>query len=114
MFFSFSGVAKGKQPRSIDDTLNPLSDVTVVRGRVKSESKPETFNQLWTSEEQRRLEQLLVEFPPERVEARRYRKIADKLGTKTLTQVNNYALNLALAFFIISFYPFRENLKHFA
>jgi len=59
----------------------------LVRGRLKDEQKPETFNQLWTTEEQRKLEELLIEFPPERIEARRYRKIADRLGTKTLQQV---------------------------
>lgn len=34
--------------------LVPSDADTVVRGRVKSESKPETFNQLWTAEEQKR------------------------------------------------------------
>ena len=71
-----------------DRPAESLTDgVVVVRGRVKSDSKPETFNQMCTSEEKRRLEGMLVEFPPERVEARRYRKIAEKLGTKTLQQV---------------------------
>ncbi|KAF6024988.1 hypothetical protein EB796_016701 [Bugula neritina] len=41
----------------------------LVRGRLKDEQKPETFNQLWTTEEQRKLEELLIEFPPERIEA---------------------------------------------
>ena len=58
-----------------------------VRGRLKTDTKSDTFNQLWTSEEQRRLEQLLLEFPPERVESRRFKKIADKLATKSLSQV---------------------------
>jgi len=44
-------------------------------------------SQLWTSDEQKRLEELLIEFPPERISSRRYRKIAEKLGTKTLQQV---------------------------
>lgn len=49
--------------------------------------KPETFNKPWTVEEQLRLEELLVEFPPERNESNRYRKIAEALGTRNLRQV---------------------------
>lgn len=36
--------------------------------------------QLWTAEEQLRLEELLVEFPPETNENSRWRKIAKALG----------------------------------
>ena len=32
----------------------------LVRGREFNQKKPETFNQLWTPEEQKRLEELLV------------------------------------------------------
>jgi hypothetical protein len=35
---------------------------------------------LWTAEEQRRLEELLIEYPPEEVESRRWQKIAAALG----------------------------------
>jgi len=49
--------------------------------------KPETFKKPWTVEEQLRLEELLIEFPPERNESNRYRKIADALGTRNLRQV---------------------------
>ncbi|XP_050521868.1 ZZ-type zinc finger-containing protein 3 [Daktulosphaira vitifoliae] len=49
--------------------------------------KPETFNKPWTVEEQLRLEELLVEYPPERNESNRYRKIAEALGTRNLRQV---------------------------
>lgn len=59
----------------------------VVRGRLKEEHKPETFNVLWTAEEQSRLEELLLKFPPERVEARRWEKIARALGNRTTQQV---------------------------
>lgn len=52
-----------------------------MRGRVFDESKPETFNQLWTIEEQRRLEELLIEYPPEEIEMRRWTKIANALGS---------------------------------
>lgn len=49
--------------------------------------KPETFNKPWTVEEQLRLEELLVEYPPERNESNRYRKISEALGTRNLRQV---------------------------
>ena len=62
-------------------------DVPLVRGRVKRDGRPTTFNQLWTAEEQRRLEQLLLEHPPEEVEARRWDKIARALTNRTAQQV---------------------------
>lgn len=49
--------------------------------------KHETFKKPWTVEEQLRLEELLVEYPPERNESNRYRKIAEALGTRNLRQV---------------------------
>ncbi|KAK6627453.1 hypothetical protein RUM44_009930 [Polyplax serrata] len=64
-------------------------DVIKVRGRVYDNSKPITFNQLWTLEEQLRLEELLVKFPPEKNETRRYMKIAEALGNRTVTQVTS-------------------------
>jgi hypothetical protein len=36
--------------------------------------------QRWTTEEQKRLEELLQIYPPEPVEMRRFKKIADALG----------------------------------
>lgn len=59
----------------------------IVRGRTFDQTKPETFNQLWTCEEQRRLEELLIEYPPEPVEMRRFAKIARALGNRTVRQV---------------------------
>ncbi|KAG5285529.1 hypothetical protein AALO_G00004410 [Alosa alosa] len=59
----------------------------MIRGRVCHQNKPDTFNQLWTVEEQKKLEQLLVKFPPEEVEAKRWQKIADALGNRTAKQV---------------------------
>lgn len=61
----------------------------LVRGRAFDESKPETFNQLWTIEEQKRLEELLVKYPPEEVEMRRWTKIANALGNRTPKQVSS-------------------------
>ncbi|XP_011142646.1 ZZ-type zinc finger-containing protein 3 isoform X2 [Harpegnathos saltator] len=61
----------------------------LVRGRAFDQTKPETFNQLWTYEEQKRLEELLVEYPPEEVEMRRWTKIAKALGNRTPKQVSS-------------------------
>ncbi|KAH3802129.1 hypothetical protein DPMN_155799 [Dreissena polymorpha] len=68
----------------------------VIRGRVKTEEKPLTFNQLWTTEEQKRLEELLIQFPPEEIEARRFQKIAAALGNRTTLQsrVQKYFIKL--------------------
>lgn len=63
-----------------------VKDITV-RGRIFDQTKPETFNQLWTSDEQRRLEELLIEYPPEPIEMRRFAKIARALGNRTTKQV---------------------------
>ena len=52
-------------------------------------SKPQTFNQPWTGEEQRRLEELLVEYPSEEVEMERWKKIATCLGNRTPIQVQS-------------------------
>ncbi|XP_027004446.2 ZZ-type zinc finger-containing protein 3 isoform X3 [Tachysurus fulvidraco] len=59
----------------------------LIRGRPYHQNKPETFNQLWTVEEQKKLEQLLLKFPPEEVESKRWQKIADELGNRTAKQV---------------------------
>ncbi|XP_071368897.1 ZZ-type zinc finger-containing protein 3-like isoform X3 [Centroberyx affinis] len=59
----------------------------MIRGRLCHSSKPDTFNQLWTVEEQKKLEQLLLKFPPEEVESKRWQKIADELGNRTAKQV---------------------------
>ncbi|XP_063284016.1 ZZ-type zinc finger-containing protein 3 [Pelobates fuscus] len=58
-----------------------------IRGRLCAESKLGTFNQLWTIEEQKKLEQLLLKFPPEEVESKRWQKIADELGNRSAKQV---------------------------
>ncbi|CAH0722321.1 unnamed protein product, partial [Brenthis ino] len=67
--------------------ITELESSIKVRGRKFTDSKPETFNQLWSCEEQKRLEELLEIYPEEPVEARRYKKIADALGTRTPIQV---------------------------
>lgn len=85
-----------KDGESISYSVLPLSDgpegstssrPQMIRGRLCDETKPETFNQLWTVEEQKKLEQLLLKYPPEEVESRRWQKIADELGNRTAKQV---------------------------
>ncbi|XP_053326041.1 ZZ-type zinc finger-containing protein 3 [Spea bombifrons] len=87
---------EGKDRESSSYSMLPQSDgqecstshgSQQVRGRQPTEHKPGTFNQLWTVEEQKKLEQLLLKFPPEEVESRRWQKIADELGNRTAKQV---------------------------
>ncbi|XP_054709973.1 ZZ-type zinc finger-containing protein 3-like [Uloborus diversus] len=52
-----------------------------------NETKSSKLNQYWTAEEQKRLEELLVQFPPEEVETRRWEKIANCLENRTPIQV---------------------------
>ena len=49
------------------ETCRDRDGKLLVRGREFNQKKPETFNQLWTPEEQKRLEELLVTHPPEQV-----------------------------------------------
>ncbi|XP_059545128.1 ZZ-type zinc finger-containing protein 3 isoform X2 [Myotis daubentonii] len=90
-----------KDGESLSYSMLPLSDgpegsssrpqalfyMQMIRGRLCDDTKPETFNQLWTVEEQKKLEQLLLKYPPEEVESRRWQKIADELGNRTAKQV---------------------------
>jgi len=59
----------------------------VVRGRVFTPSKPRSFNKLWSPEEQKKLEDLLLKYPHEKVAAHRWEKIAKALGSRTPKQV---------------------------
>jgi hypothetical protein len=61
----------------------------LVRGRIFDENKPKTFNQPWAAEEQKRLEELLVQFPSEDVEMERWKKVAAALGNRTAVQVQS-------------------------
>ena len=54
------------------------------------EKNVRNYNKPWTVEEQRQLEELLLEFQPEDNEAARWRKIATKLGTRTPLQVQSH------------------------
>ncbi|XP_044010407.1 ZZ-type zinc finger-containing protein 3 [Aphidius gifuensis] len=61
----------------------------LVRGRIFDDSKPETFNQPWTDEEQMRLDRLLEKYPEETIQMRRWTKIANELGNRTPKQVSS-------------------------
>lgn len=74
-------VQPSRDAKRKDDGDKPL-----VRGRPVDETKPATFNKLWSTDEQRRLEELLVEYPPEEVEMRRWTKIAKALGEELLEE----------------------------
>ncbi|XP_036821911.1 ZZ-type zinc finger-containing protein 3 isoform X1 [Oncorhynchus mykiss] len=69
------------------DALENSNNSQRIRGRLCYQSKPDTFNQLWTAEEQKKLEHLLLQFSPEEVESKRWQKIADALGNRTAKQV---------------------------
>ena len=57
-----------------------------IRGRKADETKPESFNRLWTVEEQAKLEYLLEVYPPEEKEIRRWERIAKALTNRTSKQ----------------------------
>ncbi|XP_074651883.1 ZZ-type zinc finger-containing protein 3-like [Tubulanus polymorphus] len=92
---SLSGVkTRGKRvnldnlkPTASNSISNDSSIAEKVRGRVKVGDKSDTFNKLWTVDEQKQLEDLLVQYPPEAVEVNRYKKIANALGNRTTQQV---------------------------
>lgn len=64
----------------------PTNPATIDAGKDNKTAGKVQFR-LWTNEEQRRLEQLLIEYPPEEVEMRRFAKIAKALGNRTAQQV---------------------------
>jgi hypothetical protein len=63
---------------------------TRVSTRQPRQTSDKTYNKSWNVEEQRTLEELLIEFPPEDNEAARWRKIATKLGTRSPLQVQSH------------------------
>ncbi|XP_061715895.1 ZZ-type zinc finger-containing protein 3 [Cydia pomonella] len=97
------GVDNAQDTDEFNKDIKPdISEVGVkVRGRKYTDSKPETFNQLWSCEEQKRLEELLEVYPEEPIEARRYKKIAKALRTRTpiqvMSRVQKYFAKLAKA-----------------
>ncbi|CAL9692035.1 unnamed protein product [Knipowitschia caucasica] len=76
-------------PLPTSDGPDSSAQTQMIRGRICLPNKSDTFNQLWTVEEQKKLEQLLLKFPPEEVESRRWQKIADELGNRTSKQARD-------------------------
>jgi hypothetical protein len=83
-----------------NNNINLPKPGEVIRGRVYTPEKPKSFNQLWTPEEQKRLEELLLIYPDEGVAAKRWKKIAAALGNRTPKQVasrtQKYFIKLAM------------------
>lgn len=81
---------------SITSSGRPVRTTQSSNLQRASNSKPSepkgsaNYNKAWSVEEQRTLEELLIEFPPEDNEAARWRKIATKLGTRTPLQVQSH------------------------
>jgi len=82
-------------------TSSTSSTASESKSVPESKHRPATFNQSWSAEEQRHLEQLLQKYPPERFEARRFAKIAAELPGRTTQQVTSrvqkYFIKLAKA-----------------
>lgn len=70
----------------LKDFLKFLLDAKEKLSRTQ-DMKPVKVNQYWTAEEQKQLEELLVKFPPEEIESRRWEKIANCLENRTPIQV---------------------------
>ncbi|KAF5288261.1 hypothetical protein FQA39_LY04029 [Lamprigera yunnana] len=68
---------------SPNETINLIKEEKTLRDNA------DTHNKAWTTEEQKRLEELLVVFPPEPIEFRRFKKIAAALGNRTVKQVSS-------------------------
>ncbi|CAH1170310.1 unnamed protein product [Phaedon cochleariae] len=78
------------------DVRIPESDLMAIYADAVEETKPvEEVKKLkndskgWTIEEQKKLEELLLVYPPEPVERKRYQKIAKALGNRTVSQVSS-------------------------
>uniref|UniRef100_A0A3B3SBR2 Zinc finger, ZZ-type containing 3 n=1 Tax=Paramormyrops kingsleyae TaxID=1676925 RepID=A0A3B3SBR2_9TELE len=70
------------------DHSSSSSRSQMIKGRNCDQNKSDTFNQLWTIEEQKKLEQLLLKFPPEEVESRRWQKISTRIFTRLCFQAS--------------------------
>jgi len=77
-------------PQEVKETsANNGEGKYVIRGRTYDESKPQTFNQAWSEDEQRKLEELLIKYPDEPIASHRWVKISKELGTRTSLQVQS-------------------------
>lgn len=70
------------EPRTPDDYAS-----TPDTSSMDESNRAPTFKQPWTDEEQERLQQLLVVYPDEPIQAQRFNKISKALGTRTPRQV---------------------------
>jgi hypothetical protein len=70
--------------------INATTKSQLINEEDDEKRNSRNYNKPWTVEEQRVLEELLIEFPPEDKEAARWRKIANKLGTRTPLQVQSH------------------------
>ncbi|KAL7308502.1 hypothetical protein PS15m_011700 [Mucor circinelloides] len=68
------------EPRTPDE-------YTPVEANSDDPSRAPTFKQPWSDQEQERLQELLITFPDEPVQAQRFNKISKALGTRTPRQV---------------------------
>ncbi|GJQ71123.1 hypothetical protein Trydic_g1027 [Trypoxylus dichotomus] len=77
-------------PEQVLAAINKDNDDTISRLKsddLKQKNSSHSKFRSWTVEEQKRLEELLIEYPPEAIELRRFKKIAAALGTRTVKQV---------------------------
>ena len=89
----------------------------LVRGRIFQTHKPITFNQPWTNEEQKRLEELLELHPTEETEMERWKKIAVELGNRTPVKVQSRVHKYFFTeqdFLYLAGYPIRETKTDFS
>lgn len=73
-----SQLAEEKPTRS---SARSSTQAATATAKAEKEKEVKNYNKSWSVGEQRQLEELLIEFPPEDNEAQRFRKIANKLGT---------------------------------
>lgn len=81
-------LAVQQQVQESEESSN-VEEKIMVRGRLYNTRKPQTFNQSWTGEEQRKLEELLIKYPEEPIASHRWVKISKELGTRTPLQVQS-------------------------
>ncbi|KAI4471288.1 zinc finger zz domain containing 3 [Holotrichia oblita] len=77
-------------PEQVITEINKDDEDTIARLKsddLKQKNSSNTRSKPWTVEEQKRLQELLIEYPPEAIELRRFKKIAAALGTRTVKQV---------------------------
>lgn len=83
-------IQQQENPEKIEKSTRSSLRTSKQQPQVKPEKEIKNYNKSWSVAEQRQLEELLLEFPPEDNEAQRFRKIANKLGTRTPLQVQSH------------------------